>query len=192
MVRQGPGTRSRHEADQGRAFMFNGRKMLSRGAVGVAIAGAVARHWLCRQRRPGNREDRPDPADDRRAGVDRKQIDNAIKLYMQQKVDTVAGKRSKSSQGRCRGPRQHQAPRAGTDRQRQGQFHRRIRCYSRGPGGGAAGDQAKVPEIVDGGGHLDHHRAFALHRAHQFHPRSVGPPSSATGPPRTGSRRSRR
>src|SRR5258705_12979215 len=38
---KGRGLGSRHKTDQGRAFMFNGRKALSRGAVVVAIAAAV-------------------------------------------------------------------------------------------------------------------------------------------------------
>ena len=57
-----------------------------------------------------------------------KQIDNAVKLYMQQNGDTVAGKKIevilKDDAARAR---QHQAARAGTDRQRQGQRHRRLR-----------------------------------------------------------------
>ena len=75
-----------------------------------------------------------------------KQIDNAVKLYMQQNGDTVAGKKIevilKDDGG---GSRQHQAPRAGTDRQRQGQFHRRLRRDPGGPCRGAAGDAGQDP-----------------------------------------------
>ena len=60
-----------------------------------------------------------------------KQIDNAVKLYMQQNGDTVAGKKIEIIlKDDARGSRQHQAAGAGTDRQRQGQFHRRLRRHA--------------------------------------------------------------
>ena len=63
-----------------------------------------------------------------------KQIDNAVKLYMQQNGDTVAGKKIEVIlKDDARGSRQHQAPGAGTDRQRQGQFHRGLRRDARQP-----------------------------------------------------------
>src|SRR6266436_916669 len=94
MVRQGPGTGSRHQADQGRAFMFNGRKMLSRGAAGVAIAGVVCSTLALA---PAQAQETVKiglilPMTGGQASTG-KQIDNAVKLYMQQKGDTVAGKK---------------------------------------------------------------------------------------------------
>src|SRR6266478_4499162 len=94
MVRQGPGTGSRHQADQGRAFMFNGRKMLSRGAAGVAIAGVVGSTLALA---PAQAQETVKiglilPMTGGQASTG-KQIDNAVKLYMQQKGDTVAGKK---------------------------------------------------------------------------------------------------
>ena len=103
-----------------------------------------------------------------------KQIDNAVKLYMQQKGDTVAGKKIEIIlKDDARGPRQHQAPRAGTDRQRQGQLHRRLRRHAGGARGRAAGDPGQDAGNRDGGRHLDHHRALALYRAHQLHAGAV-------------------
>ena len=70
-----------------------------------------------------------------------KQIDNAVKLYMQQKGDTVAGRKIEIIlKDDARRARQYQAARAGTDRQRQGRYYRRLRRHARGPCGGAAGD----------------------------------------------------
>ncbi len=74
--------------------MFNGRKMLSRGAVGVAIAGAVGSTLALA---PAQAQETVKiglilPMTGGQASTG-KQIDNAIKLYMQQKGDTVAGKK---------------------------------------------------------------------------------------------------
>ena len=103
-----------------------------------------------------------------------KQIDNAVKLYMQQHGDTVAGKKIEIIlKDDAAAARQHQAPGAGTDRQRQGQFHRRLRRHAGGAGRSAAGDAGQDTGSRDGGGHLDHHRAFALYRAHQLHAGAV-------------------
>src|SRR5713101_8167236 len=91
---KGRGLGSRHKADQGRAFMFNGRKMLSHGAVGVAIAGAVGATLALA---PAQAQETVKiglilPMTGGQASTG-KQIDNAVKLYMQQKGDTVAGKK---------------------------------------------------------------------------------------------------
>ncbi len=152
----------------------------------------------------GDREDRPDPADDRRSGIDR-QADRQCGQALHAAEGRHCRRQEDRShpQGRCRGSRQHQAPRARADRQRQGQFHCRFRRHPRSAGGGAAGDPGegagnrdgqfhcrfrRHPRSAgggaagdpgegagnrDGGGHLDHHRTFALYRADQFYPCAI-------------------
>src|SRR5712672_1210108 len=85
---------SRHQTDQGRAFMFIVRKMLSRGAVGVAAAAAIAGLAAVA---PAKAEDSVKvglilPMTGGQASTG-KQIENAVKLYMQRKGDTVAGRK---------------------------------------------------------------------------------------------------
>src|ERR1700737_1409965 len=94
MVGKGRGLGSRHETDQGRAFMFIRTKMLSLVAAGVAIAGAVA---FASVLAPAQAQETVKiglilPMTGGQASTG-KQIDNAVKLYMQQKGDTVAGKK---------------------------------------------------------------------------------------------------
>ena len=74
--------------------MLNGNKKLSRGAVGVAIAVAVGSILALA---PAQAQDTVKiglilPMTGGQASTG-KQIDNAVKLYMQQKGDTVAGKK---------------------------------------------------------------------------------------------------
>src|SRR5579863_8316214 len=91
MVRQGPGTRFElRKADEGRAFMFIGTKILSQAAVGVAMSGAVALPPAQAQETVKIGLILPMTGGQASTG---KQIDNAIKLYMQQHGDTVAGKK---------------------------------------------------------------------------------------------------
>ena len=124
--------------------------------------------------RPGDRQDRPDPADDRRPGLDR-QADRqrGQALHAAERRHRRRQEDRSHPEGRRRGSRQHQAPRAGTDRQRQGQFHRRLRRDAGSPCRSAAGDAGQGSGNRDGGGHLDHHRAFALYRAHLLHAGAV-------------------
>src|SRR5258708_6355844 len=87
---KGRGLGSRHDTDQGRAFMFIRIEVLLQAATGVAIAGAVALV-------PAQAQDTVKiglilPMTGGQASTG-KQIDNAVKLYMQQKGDTVAGKK---------------------------------------------------------------------------------------------------
>src|ERR1700687_6028234 len=94
MVRQGRGLGSRHETDQGRAFMFTRTKFLSQPAAGIAIAGAVA---FASVLTPAQAQETVKiglilPMTGGQASTG-KQIDNAVKLYMQQNGDTVAGKK---------------------------------------------------------------------------------------------------
>jgi branched-chain amino acid transport system substrate-binding protein len=84
------GLGSSHETDQGRAFMLIGTKMLSRAAGGVAIAGALALAPAQAQETVKIGLILPMTGGQASTG---KQIDNAVKLYMQQKGDTVAGKK---------------------------------------------------------------------------------------------------
>ena len=139
--------------------MFIRTKMLSRAAVGVAVAGALGRFGARRRRRRRVKIGLILPMTGGQASTG-KQIDNAIKLYMQQNGDTVAGKKIEIIlKDDARRARQHQAARAGTDRQRQGQFHRRLRRHAGRARRRAAGDAGQDPGSRDGGGHLDHHRA---------------------------------
>jgi branched-chain amino acid transport system substrate-binding protein len=84
------GLGSSHETDQGRAFMLIGTKTLLRAAVGVAIAGALALAPAQAQETVKIGLILPMTGGQASTG---KQIDNAVKLYMQQKGDTVAGKK---------------------------------------------------------------------------------------------------
>src|SRR5512144_1182035 len=90
MVRQGRALGSSHETDQGGAFMFIHTRMLSLAAAGVAIAGVAA--WAPAQAQETVKIGLILPMTGGQASTG-KQIDNAIKLYMQQKGDTVAGKK---------------------------------------------------------------------------------------------------
>ena len=167
MVGQGPGTRFEARNRSGESVHVHSHQIAvagrgGRGDIGRARAGARAG--------AGQRQDRPDPADDRRPGLDRqadRQRDQAV--HAAERRHRRRQEDRDHPEGRRRRSRQHQAPRAGTDRQRQGQFHCRLRRHAGGAGRRAAGDAGQDPGSRDGGGHLDHHRAFALHRAHQFH-----------------------
>src|SRR4030088_2099298 len=91
---KGRGLGSRHETDQGRAFMFIRTRMLSRAAAGIAIAGAIG---FAPVLAPAQAQETVKiglilPMTGGQASTG-KQIDNAVKLYMQQKGDTVAGKK---------------------------------------------------------------------------------------------------
>ena len=151
--------------------MFIGTKLLTRAAVGAALLGALALAPVRAQETVKIGLILPMTGGQASTG---KQIDNAVKLYMQQNGDTVAGKKIevilKDDAGRSR---QYQAPRAGTDRQRQGQFHRRFRRHAGRTCGRTAGHAGEDPGSRDGRGHIDHYRAFALYRAHQFHAGAV-------------------
>src|SRR6202051_2488096 len=90
MVRQGRGLGSNYETDQGGAFMFIRTKMLSLAAAGVATAGLAALA-------PAQAQETVKiglilPMTGGQASPAKK-IDNAIKLYMRQNGDTVAGKK---------------------------------------------------------------------------------------------------
>src|SRR6202021_4242077 len=91
MVRQGPGTRFDLPKPIRGALMFVGTKVLSRAAVGVAIWGALALAPAQAQETVKTGLILPMTGGQASTG---KQIDNAIKLYMQQNGDTVAGKKA--------------------------------------------------------------------------------------------------
>ena len=124
--------------------------------------------------RAGHRQDRPDRADDRPAGLDR-QADRCRREALSGEArHHRRGQEDRGHpQGRRRGAGQHQAHRAGTDRQRQGQLHRRLRRDAGGARRRSARHAGESSADRDGGRHLDHHRALALHRAHQLHARAV-------------------
>src|SRR6201988_3373983 len=75
---------------RGEAFMFIGTKMLSQAAAGVAVAGAVALAPAQAQETVKIGLILPMTGGQASTG---KQIDNAVKLYMQQHGDTVAGRK---------------------------------------------------------------------------------------------------
>src|SRR4030088_2057875 len=90
MAREGPGTRFEARNRSGEALMFIRTKMLLQATAGVAIAGAVALAPARAQETVKIGLILPMTGGQASTG---KQIDNAVKLYMQQKGDTVAGKK---------------------------------------------------------------------------------------------------
>src|SRR6185312_11420063 len=91
MVRQGPGTRFElRKIEEGRAFMFTGNQTMLRVAVGAAIWSALALVPVQAQETVKIGLILPMTGGQASTG---KQIDNAVKLYMQQNGDTVAGKK---------------------------------------------------------------------------------------------------
>ena len=103
-----------------------------------------------------------------------KQIDNAVKLYMQQNGDTVAGKKIEVIL------KDDGAVPDNTKRLAQELIVNDkvnfIAGFGVTPAALAAaplGDAGQDPRNRDGRGHLDHHRAFALYRAHLFHAGAV-------------------
>src|SRR5260370_39760786 len=88
--RKGGGRGSRHETDQGRALMFIRTKLLLQAATGVAIAGAVTLLPARAQETVKIGLILPMTGGQASTG---KQIDNAVKLYMQQKGDTAPGEK---------------------------------------------------------------------------------------------------
>src|SRR5450755_4216186 len=91
MVRRGPGTRFEARDRSGeRAFMFIRTKMSSLAAAGVALAGVVALAPAQAQETVKIGLILPMTGGQASTG---KQIDNAVKLYMQQHGDSVAGKK---------------------------------------------------------------------------------------------------
>src|SRR6202165_4239334 len=87
---KGRGLGSRHETDQGRAFMSMRTKMLSQPTAAIALAGAVAVAPAQAQETVKIGLILPMTGGQASTG---KQIDNAVKLYMQQRGETVAGKK---------------------------------------------------------------------------------------------------
>src|SRR5260221_5892024 len=85
---KGRGLGSRHKTDQGRTFMSIRTKALSRAAAGVAFAGVVALAPASAQESVKIGLILPMTGGQASTG---KQIDNAVKLYMQQKGGTVPG-----------------------------------------------------------------------------------------------------
>src|ERR1700726_1460504 len=87
---KGRGLGSRHETDQGRAFMFIRTKMLSLAAAATVLAGAVASAPAQAQETVKIGLILPMTGGQASTG---KQIDNAVKLFMQQNGHTVAGRK---------------------------------------------------------------------------------------------------
>ena len=103
-----------------------------------------------------------------------KQIDNAVKLYMQQKGDTVAGKKIEiilKDDGAVPDNTKRLAQELIVNDKVN--FIAGFGVTPGSPCRGAAGDPGQDPANRDGGRHLDHHRALALYRAHQFYPGAV-------------------
>src|SRR6202051_2363403 len=87
---KGRGLGSRHETDQGRTFMFIRAKTLPQAKAPIALAGAVALAPAQAQETVKIGLILPMTGGQASTG---KQIDNAVKLFMQQNGDTVAGKK---------------------------------------------------------------------------------------------------
>src|SRR5688572_15144241 len=81
---------SKHETDQGRAFMSIRNELLSLAATGIALAVAAGAAPASAQESVKIGLILPMTGGQASTG---KQIDNAVKLYMQQKGDTVAGRK---------------------------------------------------------------------------------------------------
>ena len=129
----------------------------------AALAVAAFRHTHSAQAP----SDRPDRADDGPTGLDRKQIDAAVKLYQAKNRTTVAGKKIKvilKDNGAV--PDNTKPIAQETDRQRS-QFRRLRRDAGRARRRSARHRESSTDR--DRGRHLDHHRALSLHRAHQLH-----------------------
>src|SRR6187551_2068054 len=90
MVRQKRRLGSRHKTDQGRAFMSIRTELLSLAATGIALAVAAGGAPAHAQESVKIGLILPMTGGQASTG---KQIDNAVKLYMQQKGDTVAGRK---------------------------------------------------------------------------------------------------
>ena len=103
-----------------------------------------------------------------------KQIDNAVKLYMQQNGDTVAGKKIEiilKDDGAVPDNTKRLAQELIVNDKVS--FIAGFGVTPGGTRGGAAGDAGQGSGNRDGGGHLDHHRALALYRAHLLHAGAV-------------------
>src|SRR6186713_1815373 len=90
MVRQKSRLGSKHKTDQGRAFMSIRTELLSFAATGIVLAVAAGGAPASAQESVKIGLILPMTGGQASTG---KQIDNAVKLYMQQKGDTVAGKK---------------------------------------------------------------------------------------------------
>ena len=103
-----------------------------------------------------------------------KQIKAAVDLFQKEHGNTVAGKKVEVIlRDSASVPDNTKRSGAGIDRQRQGQHHRRLRDHAGGARDRPACDRSESAGHRDGGGHLDHHRAFALYRAHKLHRRAI-------------------
>src|SRR3981189_2614211 len=90
MVREGPGTRFEARNRSGEALMFIRTKMLLQATAGGAVAGVFALPPASAQETVKIGLILPMTGGHASTG---KQIDNAVKLYMQQNGDTVAGRK---------------------------------------------------------------------------------------------------
>ena len=146
-------------------------KLLSRAALGFVAAGAL-------MLAPARAEDRVKiglilPMTGGQASTG-KQIDNAIKLYMKQHGDTVAGKKIEiilkddgAVPDKTKTAAQELIVNDKVD------FHRGLRRHAGRACRSAARDAGQDSGSGDGRGHLDHHREVALYRAHQLHAGAV-------------------
>src|SRR5262249_32042798 len=123
-----------------------------------------------RRRAGAGRQNRLDFADDRPAAIDRQTGGRRCQaLYGAAWRHCCRQEDRADHQGRRRGARQHQAHRAGSHRQRQGHFPRRLRRNPRGPCGRSARQRGQDAGNRHCRRHFDHHREIALHRADQLH-----------------------
>jgi ABC-type branched-chain amino acid transport systems, periplasmic component len=150
--------------------MFIRTKTLSLAIAAAAIAGMAARASAQAQETVKIGLILPMTGGQASTG---KQIDNAVKLYMQQNGDTSPARRSRSS---CK---DDAAVPDNTKRLAQelivnDKVNFIAASASRPPPWRRRRSRRRQDTgSGDGRGHLDHHRALALHRAHQLHAGAV-------------------
>ena len=161
--------------------------MLRREIVAIRRAHAV----LLGRRCTGNGEDRPDPADDRPAGLDRQADRRGGEALPGAQRHDGGGQESRGHpEGRHRRARRRQAAGAGARRQRQGCLPRGLRPDADRARGGADCHAGQGAGGRHGGRHVVDHRGLALRRAHQLHPGAVVGADGRVGGRRTASRKS--
>ena len=118
----------------------------------------------------------------------RRRWTTAIKLYVKQNGDTVAGTEARvHPQGHRRGrARRRQAPRAGAGGARQGRHPRRLRAHAQRARGGGRVGRGEEAHGGDERRDLDHHHQVALPRAHLAHRAADRTRRSAPGPYKSG------
>jgi len=181
MVRQGPGTRLELRNHQGESVHVHSPKALSRAAAAALHLRASS---PCAGSGAGKREDRPDPADDRRPSLDRQADRQCRSSSTCSRRATPVGRQEDRGhpQGRRRGPDNTSGLAQRTDRHDKVKFHCRISASLRPHWRPRAGNASQDPEIVMAAGTSIITERSPISCATVLPSRSR-PPSLATGPP---------